>query len=108
MKFLIIQRIKDSFYSLPQDKQANIIAAAFAYVDKYLKSGKCKESYLFPDFKGNVSIWDFGSAEELARLNLEYPFRQFAEYERIPLLEYNAGSKIMKEAMEVRQKAAKK
>jgi hypothetical protein len=97
MKFLFIGRSKDSFYALPQDKQGSVIMAAIAFFNKYLKSGQCKEAYTSADFKSTISIWDYDTDEESARIALEYPFRIYEEQEAIALVDFETGAKIFGE-----------
>lgn len=77
MKFVVISRHKDSLYSLPAQTRAEVIKGATAFVDKYLKAGKCKDIYFHGDMKGTVSIWELQSSEESARLTLENPMSTF-------------------------------
>lgn len=105
MRFLFVSRYKDSFFALPPEKSAAIGAAAMAFVEKYLKSGKCKEAYMQGNGRGTVSIWDFASAEEMARLVREYPMYPFIEQESIPLVESDAAVKMIKERVEAAKKA---
>lgn len=105
MKFLVIMRNKDSYYTFPPEKQMEIATGAIAVVDKYLKAGKLKDIYYHIDLMGSVSIWEVESSEEAARINLENPMLHFADIERIPLVEYDVGKKLRMEALE---KAAKK
>ena len=58
--------------------------------------------------KGFADIWDVESAEELMRIFLEYPLTPFIEKKIIPVVEYEAAGKIMREMMAAAQKAAKK
>ena len=97
MKFLVILHIKDSYYSHPQEKRAELQAGVLAFSDKYLKSGKLKELYFMSDMRGSVGIWDVVSTEELARAAMEYPLSPFTDFETYPLVEYDAVAKMMKE-----------
>jgi len=40
MLFLNLHYYKDSYYSVPPEKIPEISAASYAFIDKYLKSGK--------------------------------------------------------------------
>jgi hypothetical protein len=105
MKFLVIQRFKDSFYVLPQEKQAEIMIGAFTFADKYIKTGGCKMVYVFSDAKGNASIWDVESSEDWLHIGLEYPLSPYVDMERIPVVDYDDASKIMKESMAATRKS---
>ena len=105
MKFLIIIRGKDLFYTLPPEKQFELKAGQAAFTDKYLKAGKCKEVYCIDDLKGGMAIWDIESTEEGARLFLENPMFPFQDYEIHTILEWDTCVKVM---MEAREKLVKK
>ena len=105
MKFLCITHNKDSLYALPPETRVQIRTGAWAFIDKYLKAGKCKEIYFLGDTKGSVSIWEIESSEETARINLENPMLPFYDSEIIPIVEWDVGKKLITEAFE---KAAKK
>jgi hypothetical protein len=105
MKFLTIARHKDSLYSLPPQKRAEVLTGTSAFIDKYLKAGKLKEIYFHGDMKGSVGIWEFQSSEEAGRLSLENPLLPFLDVSITPLIEYDVGKKLRMEALE---QAAKK
>jgi muconolactone delta-isomerase len=108
MKFLSIHRFKDSYFILPPEKRAELAMSAFAVADKYLKNGKIKMSWAFSDRKGIASIVDVESSEELMRILAESPLTPYQEGEMIPIVEYEAATKIVKEMMATAHKAAKK
>lgn len=106
MKFVAIQHFKDSFFTLPDEKRASLLQGAMVFGDKYLKTGGCKELYIFSDMKGSVSFWDIDTAEEEMHIAFEYPLSPYIEMELIPVVEYTSASKIMKESMATMQKKA--
>ena len=108
MRFLFIGRFKDVFYTLPQEKRAELAAGGFAFSEKYVKSGKCKEINYFTNFTGHVSIWDLESSEESARISLENPMRQYTEFEEHPVLDDVTASKVYREVMAATQQVARK
>ena len=108
MNFLTISHYKDSWFAIPPEKRAEVAMASLAFVDKYLKLGKCKEGYGLANQKGTVSIWDFASDEDAARIVREYPMYPFTDTEIIPLVGYQALTKVIKESIEAAKKAAKK
>ena len=105
MKFVVIVRHKDSLYSLPPQARLEVIKGATAFVDKYLKAGKCKDLYFHGDMKGTISIWELQSSEESARLAFENPMSPFLDMEIMPVIEHDVGTKVRIEALE---QAAKK
>lgn len=106
MKFMVINHYKDSLYALTSEQQASLKQEAMSVAEKYLKTGGCKEVFMFYDMKGSVSFWDVDSAEEWMRIAMEYPLNPYIDQERIPVVEYNTASKIMKESMAAAQKKA--
>jgi hypothetical protein len=64
--------------------------------------------YFAVDMKGLVTIWDVASDDEMARVNLAYPLAHFIEMETIPLIDYEAGGKVMQKIVEATMKANKK
>ena len=107
MKFLRILRPTEVYYSLPAEKKAELSAGAFAFADKYLKSGKLKDFYFMSDMKGGFAIWDVASNEELLRLAMEYPMTPYTVFETYPVVDYDAMAK-MRQEMAAAQKAVKK
>jgi hypothetical protein len=56
MKFLVISRTKDVFFTLPRERQTEILTANLAFSEKYRKAGKCKEIYWIAGWSRGVSI----------------------------------------------------
>jgi muconolactone delta-isomerase len=105
MKFLVIGQNKDAYYMLPPERRMEIMQGAVAYIEKYRKTGKCKEIYETADLKGSVSIWEVESSEESARLMLENPLLAFSDLDIQPLVEFDVAIKAMTAYL---QKSAKK
>lgn len=105
MKFMVSTVFKDSYYALPPDRQAALRAANFAWIEKYVQSGKCQVVYNFADMKGGMSIWEIASSEEGARLTVEYPLFPFVEQEYVPLVELDVAAKVISEAQASRPAA---
>jgi len=105
MKFLAITQNKDIYYMLPPETRVKVMDGGFAFVDKYRKTGKCKDIYFTADLKGGVSIWEVESGEEAARLMLENPQLPFIDIDIQPIVEWDAGMKVL---AEYREKLAEK
>ena len=73
MKFLVILKLKDTYFSLPVAKQFELIESSFDFVAKHIESGTCKEIYYIPGSKGTAIIWEADSAEELTLRFLQNP-----------------------------------
>lgn len=104
MKFLVISKTKDMFYALPQEQRVELVAEAFAMIDKYRKSGKLKEVYNTPDQKSTVMIWDWASPEESSRIALENPLWAFQEVEAQQLVDFDESKKLIMEFVAERAK----
>ncbi len=105
---LHIHHLKDSYFALPPEKQAELMAGAIAFADKYLKNGKTKASFAFSDGKGSASIWEVVSSEEMMQLYMEYPLTPYIEAQMIPVVDISDAAKIMKEMAGKSKKTAKK
>ena len=81
MKFLVILKVKDSYFNLPVEQQYRLIEDSFKFVDKHLKSGMCKECYHLPGSKGTAMIWEADSAEQLSLRFLENPMSIYEDTE---------------------------
>lgn len=107
MLLLNIHHLKDPYFALPPEKQAELMVGTIAFADKYMKNGKTKLSYAFSDGKGSASVWDVDSTEELMKLYMEYPLTPYIEEKIYTIVEFGTAAKIMKE-MARKAKAAKK
>ena len=94
MKFLVIGHYRDSWWSSPPQKQAEIAAASSAFVDKQRKSGKLKELYSLGSMRGPVGIWNFASDEEMGRVFRESPMYAFLDVDVIPIMDLDTAAKI--------------
>lgn len=108
MKYLNITHIKDAYWMLTPEKQAEIRLAELSFHDKCVKSGKLLETYYLPDMKGSVTIWDLASSEECARIAIESPANPYGDNEFMPLIERDVALKVMKEMLVKAKKVAKK
>ena len=108
MKFLVTTRNKDSYYALAPEKRLQLMAEAYAYMDKHLKAGKCREMFVTADLKGNVSIWDVVSSEEATRFVIENPLCAFPDIETQPLIESDVAKKAITDYVNKLVKSKKK
>ena len=107
MLFLNLHYYKDSYYSIPSEKIPEMTAASLAFIEKYQKSGKCKDRYWFANGSGGIAIWDFESPEEAVTILRESVVFPYIKSELIPLIDYKGAAKLRKQA-QAAQKAAKK
>ena len=95
MKFLVTSHNKDSYFALAPEKRMQLLAEAYAYIEKYRKAGKLKEAFYTPDLKGMVSVWDVASSEEAARLVIENPTLAFQDIETQALIELDVAKEVL-------------
>ncbi len=107
MLFLNLHYYKDSYYSVPPEKVAEISAGSWAFIDKYFKSGKCKERYWFANGSGGIAIWDFESPMEASRILRESPVFPYLRSELVPLVSYEDAMEARRQT-EAAQKAGAK
>jgi muconolactone delta-isomerase len=98
MKYLIITKIKDIYYMLPDERRMVLMGASVAFTEKLVKAHKMKEVHVMPGWNRTMSILEVESPEEAARLALEYPMRDYVDMESYPLQEFEAFVKGVKHA----------
>ena len=98
MKFLIISRTKEVFYTLPPERQTELLTASLSWIEKYRKVDKCKEIYWIPGWNRVAIIWDAESAEESSRLTAENPMNPFNDMEAYALSDWDVYIKALMEA----------
>jgi muconolactone delta-isomerase len=98
MKFLIISRTKEVFLTLPPERQTELLTAALSWIEKYRKSGKCKEIYWIPGWNRSVVIWEAESGEDASRTTAENPMNPYNDMEAYALSDWDAYIKAMMEA----------
>jgi hypothetical protein len=97
MKFLVITRIRDTFVMVPPERQAQIMDGVTSFVNKYRKSGVCKEIFTVASIHGTASVWEVDSAEKGAALFLEDPAYPFEDVEMYAVSDFDAQMKAEKE-----------
>jgi len=98
MKFLVISRTKDVFYTLPQERQMEILTATLNWIEKYRKAGKCKEIYWMPGWSRSMFIWEVESGEEASRVTTENPMTPYGDSEAYGLSDWDVHVKALMEA----------
>lgn len=94
MKFLIISRFKNEFYSLSEQKRSDLLSAAKTANDKFFREGKYLAMYFLGDMAGTVLIAELNSSEEVARIAIEHPLYGYLDVELTPLVDIDIGRKI--------------
>jgi hypothetical protein len=96
MKFLVILKVKDTYFNLPVEEQFKLIEDSFSFVDKHLKSGMCKDIYHIPGSKGTAMIWEADSAEQLSLRFLENPMSIYEDPEIIVLSSWDEFKSVIR------------
>ena len=107
MNFLLTIRYKDSWYALPPERRSEIVAATVAYHEKYLKSGKLKDTYSFVGGK-LMSVWNVASFGEMVSVLGEHPYSFYVTYENEPFIDHQEAVKVIADRAKAAKKAAKK
>lgn len=94
MKFMLISRLKDSFYALSPEKRKEIMDAVRQHSEKLTKEGKIKGSYVLGNMKGAMVILDLNSPEDLVRFAYESPTFPFVDTEITPLVDMDVVRKV--------------
>ena len=104
-----IYRLKDSYYEAyakyqsgdeeAKKRREETLKEASAWVEKYAKLGKWKAHYPFANGRGGISIWEFESGEEMARILSESIIFGHIESETIPLSEVDMIANVLKESI---------
>ena len=97
MKYLVLTKRKDAFLMVPQEQRIAIWEGMVAYIEKYKKTGKCKEIYMDGDMQGSASIWETDSEEEVTKFILENPMSPFMNMEIRPVIGWDIAVKAQRE-----------
>ncbi len=89
MRYLVISRPKDVFYSLPDERRMVLMEGTISYVDKYRKAGKFKKVHHMPGWNRTMLILEVDSQEEAERIALESPMYQFTDIETYAMVEWD-------------------
>ena len=96
MKFLVVLKLKDTYFNLPAAEQYRLMESSFAFVDRHMESGTCKEIYYIPGAKGTAIIWEADSAEELTLRFLENPMSIYENAEVYVLSNWNEFKSVIR------------
>ncbi len=108
MDFMRTSTFKDSWYALSREKRTEITMANIAFHEKYLKTGKLKDTYTFVDNGKYMAIWNVDSLEELGRIVTDSPYAGFVNTETLPFLDHKAVVKWGNDIRAAAQKTARK
>lgn len=98
MKFLIISRTKEVFFTLPPERQTELLTGSLSWIEKYRKAGKCKELYWIPGWNRAVVVWEAESGEDASRATAENPMNSYNDMEAYALSEWDPYIKALMEA----------
>lgn len=100
MKFLVTNKFKDMFFTLPPEVQLELNKEAAVFIKKYLENGECRDIYNMPGKNMAMSIWEAETGEEMERRFIELSISAFMEYEVILLSDFIESRKRRNEALE--------
>ena len=106
MRYLVISKVKDTFYSLPDERRMVLWGGAIDYVDKLIREHKFRDVHHMPGWNQTVFIVEVESTEEANKLAIENPMRDFVEMQSYPMVEWSVYIDEMKSAFQ--QLAAKR
>lgn len=84
MKFLVISKIKEVFFTLPPPVQLQIMEASQIGMEHQRQAGKVLDYYYSPAGY-NITILEYKSAEEWAADQAAVPVVNYADHEVYPL-----------------------
>jgi muconolactone delta-isomerase len=99
-RYLIITKIKDSFYTLPDERRMVLMGAVIAYTEKLVKAHKLREVHHMPGWGRTVSFLEVESNEEATKLAIENPMINYMDVESYPIVEWTTYIKGMKDAFQ--------
>ena len=86
MKFLVISKIKEVFFTFPPPVQLQIMEASAAGMEQQKQAGKVLTYYYSPAGY-NITILEYKTAEEWAADQGSVPIVMYADHEVYPLTE---------------------
>lgn len=89
MKFLVIGKIKDIFFTLPPTTRKQLMEASVARTIQNKKEGKLLDIYNIPGGGRSAMILKLETAEEMSKYFQESPFASYMDYEIYPLADFN-------------------
>ncbi len=92
MLFMVTATFTDSWYALPEEKRAEIMAAQVQYSDSLINEGKLKASYAHGNMKGVTNICEFSSPEDLMQ-RTQAPTFPYMDAEITPVVAWEVAKK---------------
>jgi len=89
MKFLVIGKIRDVFFTLPPATRRQLMEATTAQAIQHKNEGKLLEIYNIPGGGRSVSIVKHETAEGMSKYFQEMPIASYMDYEIYPLADFN-------------------
>jgi hypothetical protein len=94
MLFMLTATFKDSWYTLPEEKHAEIMAAQVQHIDRLINEGKLKASYGHGNMRGVTNIFEFSSSEDLLQLS-QSPAFPFMDSVITPVVAWEVAKKTL-------------
>lgn len=80
MKFLVISKTKDTFYTLTPEVRKQLHDGQEAFWEKNVKEGKLKEIYHLIGKHGTATIWEANSTEEAEEIFRDLPTYHYTHF----------------------------
>lgn len=94
MKILTIGKQKQSFLSLPPDKQKELMAASLETTKKIKSEGKVIATYISPGASRIFAILNYDTTEEWMKDLMASPILNYYEQETYPIVDFDDAMKI--------------
>jgi hypothetical protein len=89
MKFLTINRMKDSLMLMPPTALTTLFEASIAAMKQQMKEGHILEMYFSPGEGVIVGIHNYDDADQWAADIIKIPLLMYADYKAYPLADYD-------------------
>jgi hypothetical protein len=89
MKFLTINKIKDSLALLPPAVSLQIFETSLAAIKQQKKEGKILEMYYSPGENLIIGIHEYADADQWAKDQIKIPVMMYAEIKAYPLANFD-------------------
>jgi len=104
MKFMVISKMKDIFYTLPPSVGRQLMEATAAYMAEGKKKGEFLEFYFMAGWNRSMVISEAKSAEEIVKNISGLPIGGFMDFEVYPLADPFESMKTFIESMKAAEK----
>lgn len=104
MKFLVMGKVKDIFFTLPPGLARQLAETTVAVMNEQKKQGKILEYYDIQGGARSVAIVENTTGEDMAKVFGEIPLASYMDFEIYPLADFNKSMKIAIEGLKEAEK----